>query len=192
MTNIVFVGLYIRVPSFAETPGADFVAFYSAAILSRTNPDKVYNTEAQTEVQKQFSPGALQGVYWAYLYPPFFTILLLPLSSLSYVEAYWVWTVITVVLCCLSVVIMIRLDVPRQPPLRLGLAVAYASPVLYWLISTGQTTAIALFLWTLAFVAIKRDQLYWSGFILGFLAYRPQYLTVLLPLLFLKKMWAGI
>lgn len=192
MTNILAVGLYIHVPSFTETPGADFVAFYSAAILSRTKPDKLYNTEAQTEVQKQFSPRARRGVNWAYLYPPFFTILLLPLSTLSYVEAYWVWTVFTVVLCCLSVVIMIRLDAARQPPLRLGLAVAYAAPVLYWLISTGQTTAIALFLWTLAFVAIKRDQLYWSGFILGFLSYRAQYLTVLLPLLFIRRMWPSI
>ena len=192
MTNIVFVGLYIRVPSFAETPGADFVQFYSAAILSRTNPDKLYDPEAQKEIQKRFSPGARSGIHWPYLHAPFFTILLIPLSAFSYVGAYWVWTVFTVFLTCLSVVMMIRLDPIKRPSLKLGLAVAYAAPVLYWLISTGQTTAVALFLWTLAFVLFKKNRLYWSGFVLGFLSYRAQYLLVILPLMAMKRMWTGI
>ena len=192
ITNLVFVALYIHVPSFAETPGADFVQFYSAALLSRDHPDQIYNAEAQREVQRQFSPGARRGVYWPYLHAPFFTILLMPLSALSYVGAYWLWTVFTVLLSCLSVAMIIRLDAARRPTLRLGLAVVYAAPALYWLISTGQTTAVALFLWTLAFVLIKRERLYWSGFVLGFLSYRAQYLMVLLPLLALRKMWAGI
>lgn len=192
MTNFAFVALYIHVPSFRETPGADFVQFYSAALLSRDQPDKLYDAEAQIEIQKQFSPGARRGVHWPYLHAPFFTILLMPLSAFSYTGAYWLWTAFTVVLSCLSVVMIIRLDAPRLPSLRLGLAVVYAAPVLYWLISTGQTTAVALFLWALAFVLIKRGRLYWSGFVLGFLSYRAQYLMVLLPLLVIRKMWAGI
>ena len=191
MTNLVFVALYIHVPSFRETPGADFVQFYSAALLSRDRPEKLYDAEAQSEIQKQFSPGARRGVHWPYLHAPFFTILLMPLSALSYAGAYWAWTTFTVVLSCLSVALIIRLDAARFPSLRLGLAVVYAAPVLYWLISTGQTTAVALFIWALAFVLIKRDRLFWSGFVLGFLAYRAQYLTVLLPLLAIRKMWAA-
>jgi hypothetical protein len=192
ITNIVFVGLYIRVPSFAETPGADFVQFYSAAILSRTNPDKLYDPEAQKEIQKRFSPGARSGIHWPYLHAPFFTILLIPLGAVSYVGAYWVWTAFTVFLTLLSVVIMIRLDPTRRPSLALGIAVAYGAPVLYWLISTGQTTAVALFIWTLAFVLFKKNRLYWSGFVLGFLSYRAQYMMVVLPLLAMRRMWIGI
>jgi hypothetical protein len=192
MTNLVFVALYIHVPSFRETPGADFVQFYSAALLSRDQPDKLYDAEAQIEIQKQFSPGARRGAHWPYLHAPFFTILLMPLSALSYVGAYWLWTAFTVLFSCLSVAMLIRLDAARFPSLRLGLAVIYAAPVLYWLISTGQTTAVALFLWTLAFVLIKRERLFWSGFVLGFLSYRAQYLMVLLPLLVIRKMWSGI
>jgi Glycosyltransferase family 87 len=192
MTNLFAVGLYIHVPSFAETPGADFVQFYSAAIMSRVNPDKLYDSDAQKDIQKQFSQRARNGIYWPYLHAPFFTVLLIPLSAFSYVEAYWVWTAFTVFLSCLSVVMMIRLDSARRPPLKLGLAVMYAAPVLYWLIATGQTTAVALFLWTLGFVLIKQNQLYWSGFVLGVLSYRAQYLTVLLPLLAIRRMWAGI
>lgn len=83
ITNIVAIGLYIHVPSFAETPGADFVQFYSASILSGTRPDKLYDSEAQKQIQKQFSPGARRGVYWPYLHAPFFTFLLIALSALG-------------------------------------------------------------------------------------------------------------
>jgi glycosyl transferase family 87 len=192
MTNIVVVALYIHVPSFAETPGADFVQFYSAALLSRSHPDKLYDPETQKEIQRQFSPGARRGVYWPYLHAPFFTILLIPLREFSYVGAYWVWTSFTIFLSCLSVALVIQQEPTRRPSLRVGLAVIYAAPVLYWLISTGQTTAVALFVWSMAFVLIKQKRLFWSGFVLGFLAYRAQYLVVVLPLLVFRKMWAGV
>ena len=39
---------------------------------------------------------------------------------------------------------------------------------------------------------MQRGRFYWSRFILGFLTYRAQYLTVILPLLFLRRMWSGI
>jgi Glycosyltransferase family 87 len=192
ITNAIGLGLYLHVPSFSETPGADFVAFYSVAKLSRVSPENLYSTDAQTEMQRRFSPRARQGVYWAYLYPPFFTVLLSPLSTLSYVEAYWAWTMLTVALSLLSVVIVIRMDAARRPSLGMGLAVAYAAPVLYWLVATGQTTGLAFFLWSLAFALSKRDRHYGSGLILGFLSYRPQYLTVLLPLLLIRRMWTVI
>ncbi|MSP37792.1 MAG: DUF2029 domain-containing protein [Deltaproteobacteria bacterium] len=166
--------------------------FYSAALLARDHPEKLYDAAAQRELQKQFSPGARRGVHWPYLHAPFFTILLMLLSALSYAGAYWLWAAFTVVLSCLSVLSIVRLDPARLPSLRVDLAVIYAAPVLYWLISTGQTTAVVLFLWALAFVLIKRERLYWAGFVLGFLSYRAQYLMVLLPLLALRKMWAGL
>lgn len=192
MTNIVFVGLYLHVPSFRETPGADFVQFYSAALLTGTNPEKLYDPEAQKQIQKQFSPGARRGIFWPYLHAPFFTILLMPLRGFSYVGAYWVWTGFTVFLSCLSVAMIVRLEPTRRPSLKLGLAVIYAAPVLYWLIATGQTTAVALFLWTLAFILIKQSRLFWSGFALGVLSYRAQYLAVVLPLLAFRRMWSGL
>ncbi len=192
LTHMVGVGLYLYVPSFRETPGADFVQFYSAALLTRANPEKLYDPEAQKQIQEHFSPGARRGIFWPYLHAPFFTILLMPLRDFSYVGAYWIWTGFTVFLSCLSVAMMIRFDPHRRPPLTSGLAVMYAAPVLYWLISTGQTAAVALFVWTLAFILIKQGRLFWSGFVLGFLSYRAQYLVVVLPLLAVRRMWAGL
>ncbi len=192
LTHMIILALYIHVPSFRESPGADFVQFYGAALISGAQPDKIYDTQSQIEIQRQFSAGARNGVHWPYLHAPFFTVLLIPLRWFSYVGAFWLWTLFTLTLYLVSVVLLIRSAPMRRPPLKLSLAVGGAAPVLYWLILTGQTSAIALFIWTMAFLFMQRGQFYWSGFILGFLTYRAQYLTVILPLLFLRRMWSGI
>lgn len=192
ITNIIGIALYIHVPSFAESPGADFVQFYSAALSSRDNPDKIYDFDAQRETQKRFSPAARRGIHWPYLHAPFFTVLLIPLSFFTYAGAFWTWTLLSVILYISSLALIYRLDPTGAPPLRLLLSVAYASPVLYWLISTGQTTAIALLLWTVAFILMKQRQLFWAAFVMGFLSYRAQYLMLILPLMLVHRMWSGI
>src|SRR3990170_5643797 len=73
LTHIIILALYIHVPSFRESPGADFVQFYAAALLSAAEPDKIYDSQSQIEIQRQFSAGARNGVHWPYLHAPFFT-----------------------------------------------------------------------------------------------------------------------
>jgi hypothetical protein len=193
LTHIIILALYIHVPRFRESPGEDFVQFYGAAILSGEQPDKIYDTRSQMDIQTQFSAGARNGIYWPYLHAPFFTVLLMPLCWFSYVGAFWLWTLFTITLYFVSVVLLIRsAPVIRRPPLAASLAVAGAAPVLYWLILTGQTTAIALCIWTMAYLFMKQGRFYWSGFVLGFLSYRAQYLTIIIPLLALRRMWWGM
>ena len=169
-----------------------FVQFYGAALLSGAHPDKLYDSQSQMENQRQFSAGARNGIYWPYLHAPFFTVLLIPLRWFRYAGAFWLWTLFTVTLYFASVVLLIRSVPSRRPPLKLSLALAAVTPVLYWLILTGQTTAIALIIWTMSFVLMRQGRFYWAGFVLGFLSYRAQYLTIILPLLFLRRMWSEI
>ena len=44
----------------------------------------------------------------------------------------------------------------------------------------------------MSFVLMRQGRFYWAGFVLGFLSYRAQYLTIILPLLFLRRMWSEI
>jgi hypothetical protein len=192
LTHIVILALYIHVPRFVESPGTDFVQFYGAALLSGVHPDKIYDSQSQMEIQRQFSAGARNGIYWPYLHAPFFTVLLIPLRWFSYAGAFWLWTLFTITLYFVSVILLIRSAPIRRPPVKATLAVAGAAPVLYWLILTGQTTAIALFIWTLAFLFMRQGRFFWAGFVLAFLSYRAQYLTIILPLLFLRRVWSGI
>ena len=62
LTHIVIAALYIHVPSFRESPGADFVQFYGATLLSGAQPDKIYDSQSQMDVQRQFSAGARNGI----------------------------------------------------------------------------------------------------------------------------------
>jgi len=191
-TCTIFFKLNVYSATVGKEPGADFVQFYSAAILARLSPDKIYDAEFQKQVQRQFSAGARKGIHWPYLHAPFLTVILIPLSYLSYAAAYWVWTGVTILLYLLSVIVLCRYRQPRQPSLTLALPIACAAPVLYWLITTGQTTAIALFIWTLGFYLLKRGRTFWSTFILGFLSYRAQYMVVLLPLFLIRRMTIAI
>lgn len=192
LTQVVILALYIHVPRFVESPGTDFVQFYGAALLSGVHPDKIYDSQSQMEIQRQFSAGARNGIHWPYLHAPFFTVLLIPLRWFSYAGAFWLWTLFTVTLYIVSVILLNLSARIRRPPVKATLAVAGAAPVLYWLILTGQTTAIALFIWTLSFVFMRQGRFFWAGFVLAFLSYRAQYLTIILPLLFLRRMWSGV
>lgn len=192
ITLLLAIAVYIHVPRFSETPGADFVQFYTASILGRHYPEKMYDVVAQQEIQKQFSPGAQHGIFWPYIHAPFFSIILLPLSRLSYVEAFWSWTVFTGVLYFVSVLIIVRAQPVSSPPLGLTLPLASAAPVFYWLIITGQSTAIALFLWSLGFVLLKHQRAFLAALILGFLSYRAQYLLLVVPLFLVRRAWLGL
>lgn len=192
ITNAIGVALYIRVPSFGERPGADFVQFYSAALLLRDDPGKVYDLDAQREAHKRISGSTRREIHWPYVHAPFFTAFLIPLGFFSYAGAFWVWTVFTVILYGSSVALLSGIDSARGPPLGLALAAAYAAPVLYWLVLTGQTTAIALSLCTVVFVLLKQGRLFAAGIALGLLSYRPQYLILIVPLFAVGRFWFGL
>lgn len=191
-TFAIFIKLNLYSANVGRSPGADFVQFYSASILARVSPDRIYDSEAQKEVQKRFSARAREGIHWPYLHAPFFTLILIPFSYFSYVTAYWVWSGGTILLYLLSVFLLSHSRRTGRPRLSLALPVACAAPVLYWLITTGQTTSIALFIWTLGFYLFTRNRIFWSTFLLGFLFYRAQYLVVLLPLLLIRRMAIAI
>ena len=191
-TSAIFIKLSLYSANVGRPPGADFVQFYSAAILARVSPDRIYDSEAQKEVQRRFSARAREGIHWPYLHAPFFTLILIPLSYFSYVTAYWIWSGATLLLYLLSVIVLWRSHATGQPLLSVALPIACAAPVFFWLITTGQTTAIALFIWTFGFYLFTRNRIFWASFLLGLLFYRAQYLVVLLPLLLLRRMGSAI
>ena len=61
MSHMVGVAFYLYLPRCRETTSADFVRFYSAAPLTRSDPDKLYDPKAQKQIQLQLSPGARLG-----------------------------------------------------------------------------------------------------------------------------------
>ena len=158
-------------------PGTDFVAFYSGAVLARCCPNELYHAPAQFRIEASLSSAQFQGWKLYYVYPPFFSAALVPLSYVSYTQAYWLWTAASVGLYILS----LSLLPVENHPLKVA-TVAAATPALYWVLFAGQTTALAAFLWTLGYYLLRARRFFSSGFAFAMLAYRPHFLMLLFPL----------
>lgn len=191
VTWFFFFMIHIRARAFGVTPGADFIAFYTAAQIAGTTPEKLYDVPTQQSIQQQIRPDLPPTRHWHYLYPPFFAIPLLALAPLTYLQAYWAWTTASLILYALSILILVSL-LPAAAEAGSIFVIAASAPALIWCLLTGQTTALSLFLWILAFYWIKRGKPFFSGFTLGLLSYRFQYLILLAPILLLKKFWMPI
>lgn len=186
----------LRTRGIAVTPvhprGGDFIAFYTAAQIIRSHPEKLYDIPTQRAIQLQWLPQLPMDLHWHYVYPPFFALLLKPLGRLSYLHAYWTWVMVSFLLYVLSIWILASLLPSASSRLRDIFLIAVPAPAFFWCVMSGQTTALSLLLWTLAFYLIKRGKRLLSGMALGLLAYRFQFLIVLAPVFLLKRFWKVI
>ena len=144
----------------------DFTIYYTAGTILRQGTGRnLYDDVKQFEVQKQFAPqvatrlGALP-----FNHPPFEAILFLPLTWLTYQQAYLVWMLAN--LAMLAVLpILLRPYVPllgTWPALAwTGLSLAFF-PIFFALLQ-GQDAILLMFCYGLAFVALKQDRLGAAG-----------------------------
>lgn len=144
----------------------DFTIYYTAGTILRQGTGRnLYDDAKQFEVQKQFAPqvatrlGALP-----FNHPPFEALLFLPLTWLSYEAAYLVWMLANLAMLT-ALPILLRPHVPllaRWPALAwTGLSLIFF-PIFFALLQ-GQDAILLMFLYGLAFVALKRDRLLTAG-----------------------------
>jgi len=154
--------------------GTDFLHFYTlgSLALDRRGAD-LYNLPAQSALLSQrVSEGA--GITYLPLYPPQVSLFFAPFARLSYPSALIVWLVLSSLiyaLCCYAVWQVC-------PNLRsYGFTVsilALAFPAFWHLVAWGQTSALALAFFTLAFFALRTEREVFAGLALGCLIFKPQ------------------
>jgi hypothetical protein len=191
LAAISWFGFYRSTKRISESHGllgSDFIALYTGANLARFNPEKLYDLQAQFELEKELTSPSELHRNWRlhYLYPPFFSVGLIPLAYLRYREAYWLWTACSFVLFIAGVAILLRHQKLEPIPRLAVVAVCGATPALHWLLHAGQTTALSFFLWSMTYHFIRRERFFIGGLAVAGLSYRPQMLIMLLPLMFLK------
>ncbi len=169
--NLATPGLRDRA---GQVKGADFLHFYTAAQLLRAGRvADLYNPAALAAFQKTLLPESA-GTYFVAMYGPQFYLLLGPLGRLPYAQAAFLWAVLNASLffvCCYGVLSMCgRL----RSESRLVLLLAAAYPAFFSLIAFGQSSVLALCLFTLAFVALQRGRHFLAGLAFGSLVYKPQ------------------
>jgi hypothetical protein len=154
--------------------GTDFLHFYTlgSLALERQGAD-LYDWRAQAEIAEGRVPAAA-GVYYLPLYPPQVSILFAPFAELTYAEALTLWLMLSAVIygiCCLA---LLQVS-PEFGEYWLTVAVlAIAFPAFWHLIAWGQSSALALACFTLAFFALRAGLNFYAGLALGCLIFKPQ------------------
>jgi len=154
--------------------GTDFLHFYTLGSLALAHRGgDLYNMEAQEQLAGKRVPAAA-GIRYLPLYPPQVSILFSPFARLSYLCALILWLALSSLiygLCCYGVWRTCS-NLRNRGPTILVLALAY--PAFWHLIAWGQTSALALACFTLAFFALRAQREFIAGLAFGCLIFKPQ------------------
>lgn len=144
----------------------DFTIYYTAGTMVRNGMGHdLYNNGTQFEVQQQFAPqvatrlGALP-----FNHPPFEALLFVPFAYFPYRVAYLLWTLANLAMLG-TLPIMLRPYVPvlaRLPSLAWTIVSLAFFPIFFALLQ-GQDAILLMFLYGLAFVALKKQRLASAG-----------------------------
>ncbi|MCI0626309.1 MAG: DUF2029 domain-containing protein [Acidobacteria bacterium] len=205
--SILFVGLIVAFAILAWNArdrilqgNSDFISYYTAArIVQSGQSGSLYNLELQKENQEAVldSIGSqfrfLDGLL-AYNHPPFEVLFFVPLAWLRYLNAFFVWGVISVICVGLSVGVLCRADSQRPanadvPCYVLG---AFAFLPVWVTLVQGQDSATTLLFLTLAFHSFKRSSDVRAGLWLSLILQRFQFLPLILAVLLFKKRWRAL
>jgi hypothetical protein len=154
--------------------GTDFLHFYTLGSLALAHRGTdLYNMKAQSELAAQRVPAAA-GIQYLPLYPPQVSILFAPFARLSYPWALICWLTLSALIYGLCGYALWR-ACPNLRKYRFTILIlALAFPAFWHLIAWGQTSALALTCFTLAFFALRAQREFLAGLALGCLIFKPQ------------------
>jgi alpha-1,2-mannosyltransferase len=154
--------------------GTDFLHFYTLGNLaSRDRGDLLYDMRAQAELAREYVPQSSNSVYVP-LYGPQVSLVFAPLARLSYGWALTAWLSLNLLIygfCCYAVW---KTCSNLQEHQWTVLILAFAFPGFFHLLLWGQTSGLALLCFTLAYLALRRDQKIVAGLAIGSLIFKPQ------------------
>jgi hypothetical protein len=154
--------------------GTDFLHFYTLGSLALAHRGTdLYNMKAQSELAAQRVPAAA-GIQYLPLYPPQVSILFAPFARLSYPWALICWLTLSALIYGLCGYTLWR-ACPNLRKYRFTILIlTLAFPAFWHLIAWGQTSALALTCFTLAFFALRAQREFLAGLALGCLIFKPQ------------------
>ncbi len=163
----------------------DFTIYYTAGTMVRQGMGpNLYDDAKQFEVQQRFAPQvATRLAALPFNHPPFEALLFVPFSLFPYRTAYLLWMLANLAML-VALPILIRPCVPATAawpsPVWSTLSLAFF-PVFFALFQ-GQDAILLMFLYGLAFVALRKQRLVSAGAWLGCGLFK---FHLILPFLFL-------
>ena len=169
--NVATPGLIDRA---GNLKGTDFLHFYTLGSLALAHRGAdLYNMDAQSQLSTQRVPAAA-GIRYLPLYPPQVSIFFAPFARLSYPYALILWLALSSLIYGVCCYILWR-ACPNLSKNKLTVVIlALAFPAFWHLIAWGQTSALALACFSVAFFALRAQREFLTGLALGCLIFKPQ------------------
>ena len=153
--------------------GTDFVNFYAMAHVGRSGRYEVLASfESFRAEQQRLIPSAADSPYPP-VYPPQVALVMSPLASLTYLQAYLVWAGITLLLYAGAVWMMFRASASLRAWPRHVAVVALASPSLWLVVMHGQVSIVPLLALVGMWLGLRARQPWVAGIALGLMAFKP-------------------
>lgn len=180
-TVIVSYGILLRSNSFLES---DFRIFYSAAVILRAEPQRLYDFTYQQEVQDRYIPRPVDmskqySAFLVFVYPPFYLLPFIPLTYLHPESAYRITQVILGLILVIAIYFLTRLFPPKAHAGHLGLGALAFAPVFESLRQT-HISGIVLMLFIGIYACFRQKKYEFAGFLGSLLLYKIQLAVVLL------------
>jgi len=154
--------------------GTDFLHLYTLGSLALAHRGAdLYNPQSQAELAAQRVPAAV-GLRYLPLYPPQVSIFFGPFAHFSYPWALTIWLAVSALLYGLCSYAIWRTCPNLRKSKMTIFILALAFPAFWHLIAWGQTSALALACFTVAFLALRARHELLAGLAFGCLIFKPQ------------------
>ncbi len=169
----------------------DFASFYAAGrAVQQGHGHQLYRYETQRKFQKDFPARSVPLLFY---HPPFQVALFLPLAYLPFVQAYAVWLLLNVLLV-VGLGFIRHPDDALQPPPDWANAVprlvaAFAFFPVFLALLHGQDSVMLLWLFCLAFLALRRGMDFEAGCFLALGLFKFQFVVPFLAVMAFRKKW---
>jgi alpha-1,2-mannosyltransferase len=151
-----------------QVAGTDYVQFYAAgSTLQKGEGARLYDFEYQKKLEHSIV-GKTFGGHHAFITPPFFAWVFVPLSLLPYMWSFAIWSLLGLAGLLLS---LHWIDAAR-PWRRFGWALVWF-PV-FASISFGQNSLLSLGILSLTYFLWSRDRRWLAGLACSLVLYKPQ------------------
>jgi hypothetical protein len=191
---LAWAGLWIGILR-GDLRGPDFFSFYSAVKLyAERGGSAVYDLVLQRQMQIQVtSQPPDRFIVLPYFHPPYYTLLIAPLSYLTYRQAYIAMAAVNVMLAAVLVVLLVRSSqhIHGRAAVVAAALIAGFFP-LFVTILQGQSDLVVLLPLAAAYVAWSRGRHGWAGIFSALALAKPQ-LLLLIPVLFVaRRAWRAL
>ena len=172
----------IPIDRWGNLIGTDFIEFYAAAkTLLLGKASQLYDISFQGQLQREIIGGSFSD-YYAFLTPPFFAILFVPIAMFSYIPAFILWTVLSLAFFSVSLFLLKKVS-------SLELLFIFSWLPVFSIFTFGQNTALSMLILVLTYRQWKNNAPFRAGLFLGLLSCKPQLMigTLVLGIVYYKK-----